>query len=56
VPDNQNSNQTSTRQNDEHCDLDRRQAMKKMGKYAAYTAPAMLTLFSKKSVALPISF
>jgi hypothetical protein len=34
------------------CDQSRRDAMKKMGKYAVYTAPAMLTLLaSKKSMA-----
>jgi hypothetical protein len=33
----------------ESCDQSRRGAMKKMGKYAAYTAPAMLTLLASKN-------
>jgi hypothetical protein len=37
---------------EQSCDMNRRDAMKKMGKYAVYTAPAMLTLLaSKKSMA-----
>jgi hypothetical protein len=31
------------------CDQSRRDAMKKMGKYAVYTAPAMLTLLASKN-------
>jgi hypothetical protein len=40
------------RQEDSLTDEDRRQAMKKLGKYAAYTAPVMLALLlPKKSLA-----
>jgi hypothetical protein len=45
-------NQTSENINNADTDMSRRDAMKKMGKYAAYTAPAMMTLIvSKKSMA-----
>jgi hypothetical protein len=56
MPDNQNANQADMQPLDEIQDQTRRDAMKKIGKYAVYTAPAMLTLLaSKKSMALPIS-
>jgi hypothetical protein len=42
---------TNTSDNDS-CDQSRRDAMKKMGKYAVYTAPAMMTLLaSNRSMA-----
>jgi hypothetical protein len=42
-------NKTHDDVTDNSCDQSRRDAMKKIGKYAAYTAPAMLTLLSSKS-------
>jgi hypothetical protein len=50
-------NQTSENINNADTDMSRRDAMKKMGKYAAYTAPAMMTLLaSKKTIAASIPF
>jgi hypothetical protein len=43
------NNQSNTESNNDDCNQSRRDAMKKMGKYAAYSAPAMLTLLSSKS-------
>jgi hypothetical protein len=54
--DNKENNQTENSHDDDTCEQSRRDAIKKMGKYAAYTAPAMLTLLaSKKSIADCIS-
>jgi hypothetical protein len=45
-------NKIDNESSNDSCDQSRRDAMKKMGKYAVYTAPAMMTLLaSKKSMA-----
>ncbi|MEK8015636.1 MAG: hypothetical protein VSS75_002130 [Candidatus Parabeggiatoa sp.] len=36
--------------NDELISPDRREAMKKLGKYGAYTAPAVITLLASRKV------
>jgi hypothetical protein len=41
-------NEVTNKSSNESCDQSRRDAMKKMGTYAAYTAPAMLTLLASK--------
>ncbi|MES9886613.1 MAG: hypothetical protein ABW140_07350 [Candidatus Sedimenticola sp. 6PFRAG1] len=36
-------------------DQERREALKKIGRFGAYTAPAMLTMLSSKASAIPMS-
>lgn len=42
-------------QSKEITDHERREALKKMGRFGAYTAPAMLTMLSSKASAIPMS-
>ena len=52
----QKDNSESTSQQETELVNPRRDALKKMGKYAAYTAPAMVAMLaSKKGIAGPMS-
>jgi hypothetical protein len=48
VSENENNSEVQNETDTDSCDQSRRNAIRKMGKYAAYTAPAMLTLLASK--------
>jgi len=47
---NQSSQVETDANNDEPISPERREAMKKLGKYGAYTAPAVITLLASRRV------